>query len=171
MANTLQARFTARIVDELTTEASFTSYAVVDPTAAVSTIITTFYSWLTALDNVTAGRIVSAEVCVYPSLPALKGVPASGSRNEQTAVLSFTAPPTTRRDSMAVPALASSLIASNQVIVASGAVQTFINFIVGGGSSMAFATSAFETPVTFKDALLTFREYDNQIEPNTFVLG
>ena len=160
----------AVVVDDLTVEAECTTYVLIDPSASFDTITTTFQAWLTALDAVTSGRIVRASLVVYPALPTLKSEPDSTARAQQTGLLSFTGPSSPRRDSVAVPALADSLISAGKIVTATGDVATLITFLQTGGSSLEVTTSDWDGPLTFKDSEISFRKYNNQLEPASFAL-
>src|ERR1039458_5840652 len=96
MAKTLQIRLEATILDELLVTAETSVYALVDPSAAFSDVISTLNTWLADLDACTDGQIIGVELEVMPALPGgLKGAPVAGSRVEQTGVLTFSATGTT----------------------------------------------------------------------------
>ncbi len=171
MANTLQIRMTTTIIDELGVEAECTTYALVDPTVALVGILTTFYVWLDAVDNVTAGKITRANLVIYPGLSGLKDEPAVGSRTSQSAVLNFTGPSSPRRDGVLVPALADALISAGKIVVGTGAVADLITFCEDGGVSLEPSTSDWDAPLVFKDSLISFRNYNEQLSPLTFNLA
>lgn len=171
MANTLPVRMTATIIDELGVEADCTVYALVDPTATIGYVLSTWSILLSSIDGVTAGRIVRSQFCALPALPALKGVPADGSRVQQTGLLTVTGTATTRRDSVAVPALSNTLIADGAIVTATGPVASLIRLLQTGGASLEPTTSDWDGPLTFKDSLITFREYNQQLEPASFTLA
>ena len=102
----------------------------------------------------------------------MKSEPLAGSRVSQTGLLSFLGPSTPRRDSIAVPAIDSSLLDAGALITGSGAIASLISFLSSGGSSLEPTTSEAGTVGSvFKDSSLTFREYNAQLEPKTFVLA
>ena len=170
MANTLQMRMTATVIDELNTEAECTVYGLCDPTVALSSILTTYSAWLSALDAITGGRIIRAQVALYPQLLGLKGSTVAGSRVSQTGLLAFTGPATPRRESIAVPALLNTLISGSQIITTTGPIATFWGFIQTGGTSLEPTTSDFDGPLTFKDSSLSFRKYNRQLSASSFTL-
>lgn len=171
MVYTIQARLSATILDEETTQAQCTSYALLDPDASLTTLLTTFTAWLDAVDAVTAGQIINAQLVLYPALEGQKDSPVADSLVAETGLFFFTGTAGPRRDAVSVPAIADSLIAAGKPVLDSEAVAAFLALLQTGGTGLEFSTSGFDGPLSFKDAAYTFREYNDQLVPKSFTLA
>lgn len=171
MSETLPIRMTATLVDASGTEADCTTYAYVDPTSDNYDLTSVFYAWLTALDAVTDAAVMRASYTIYPPMPSLKTSPTDGSQVALTGLLTFTGPTTPRRDSVAIPSIATSKLAAGKIIVSDTDVQAFITFLQTGGTGLEPTTSDWDGPLTFKDTACTFRQYNRQLTASSTRVG
>ena len=176
MALTLAVRMEATIVDELGVQAETSVYALIDPSASFSTILTQLNSWLADLDGCTDGQIIGAELEVLPALPAgLKVAPATGSRVEQTGLLAFDAAGDTHQWATAIPALSNSptVVSGGKIIVTPGApAQVLAALLAGGGTAqLAWTNSASQALTAATSALISFRKYSHQMVQETYERG
>src|ERR1035437_2842563 len=92
MALTLAVRLEATIIDELGVQAETSVYALIDPTASFTTVLTQLNARLADLAACTDGQIVGSELEVLPAVPGgLKAAPVALSRVEQTGMIAFSA--------------------------------------------------------------------------------
>jgi len=176
MALTLAIRMEATIVDELGVQAETSVYALIDPSASFSTILTQLNAWLTDLDGCTDGQIIGAELEVLPALPGgLKTAPVAGSRVEQTGVLAFDAEGDSHQWATAIPALSNSptVINGGKVVVTTGApAQVLASLLAGGGTAqLAWTNSASQALTAATSALISFWRYPHQLEQITYERG
>lgn len=173
MALTLAVRMEATIVDELGVQAETSVYALVDPTASFSTILTQFNTWLADLDACTDGQITGAELEVLPALPGgLKTAPVALSRVEQTGVVAFDASGDTHQWATAIPALSNSatVISAGKIVLTVGSpVQILAALLAGGGTAALAWTNAVNQAITAAtSALISFRRYSHQMVQETY---
>jgi hypothetical protein len=173
MGTTLPVRLEATIVDELNVVAETSAYALVDPSASFSDVLTVFNSWLADLDACTDGQILAAELEVTPSLPeGLKSAAVGGSRCEQTGVLDFLATGDTHKWGFPIPALANNanVISAGKVVISAGKpVNTFFSLLLGGGSAALTWTNATQQALaSLSSAFLSFRQHNRQMARYTY---
>src|ERR1035437_10332106 len=186
MAKTLPIRLEATILDEMNVKAETSVYALVDPTAAFSDVISTLNTWLADLDACTDGQIIGVELEVLPALPGgLKGAPVSGSRVAQTGLLNFTAsgvahccvitfPLSGGRHNWAasIPALSNSstvILAGRPVTTGGSPIHTLYALLTGGGTTALEWTNAWsQVLASFVSALLSFRDSGGQLARITY---
>jgi hypothetical protein len=176
MALTLAIRMEATIVDELNVQAETSVYALIDPTAPFSTILTLLNTWLADLDACTGGQIIGAELEVLPALPGgLKPAPIALSRVEQTGLLAFTAAGDTHQWAAAIPALSNdpTVISGGKVVTTTGApAQVLAALLAGGGTAALAWTNAVNQAITAAtSALISFRKYSHQMVQETYERG
>src|ERR1035437_5605131 len=139
MALTLAVRLEATIIDELGVQAETSVYALIDPTASFTTVLTQLNAWLADLDACTDGQIIGAELEVLPALPGgLKSAPVALSRVEQTGLLAFDASGDIHQWATAIPALSNSgtVISGGKIVVTPGApAQALATLLAGGGTA------------------------------------
>lgn len=173
MALTLIVRMEATIVDASNIQAETSVYALVDPTASFSDIVTQMNTWLADLDACTDGQIIDAELEVLPALPGgLKAAPVAGSRAEQTGVLSFTSTGDTHKWSTAIPALSNSstVVSGGKIVITPGApAQVLAALLAGGGTAaLAWTNATSQAIASFASALISFRRYRHQMVENSY---
>lgn len=170
MAATTSIRFSARLLDELGTEASMVSYLLVDPAQTLTQVNTALATWLTDLDAITGGQITQAHVAIAPALPGgLKAAPVAGARVEQTGVLNLSSPANNKRFGQAVPSIADSVLHLGKIDLSNAAVQAFIALLTGGGVLGGGYTNQFTQLVTgFVDAIISFRKRRRQLQRSSF---
>jgi hypothetical protein len=167
MTLSLAVQLQARIIDELTSEALCTSYALIDPTATHSDILTLWGDWLAAVDAAIDGQIIAASYTVTPALPSgLKSAAVSGSRVEQTGVLNFVATGSTQRYGQALPALSnsSSVVSGGRIVLTSGQpIPLLIAVLTGVTTNLEYTNEVQQPLVSLKDTLITFRVHHRQL--------
>src|ERR1700690_1859070 len=173
MAKSLPIRMEATILDSLNVVGQSSVYALIEPTATFSDIISTLNTWLADLDACTAGQILSAEIEVMPTLPGgLKPDPVTGSRIEQTGLLNFSATGTTHLNGVIVPALSDdpTVIAAGKPVLTTGSpLDTLSGLLAGGGTASHEWTNAWaQTFVAFVSGLISFRPSNRQLARQTF---
>ena len=173
MATTLSVRMEATIIDELGVQARTNVYALVDPGASFTDIITVYNTWLANLDACTDGQIVRGELVVTPDLPGgLKSAPVTGSRVEQTGMIAFRANSTTHQWATAIPALSSSptVISAGKIVLDDGdPIPVYVLLLLEGGTASLVWTNATSQALTyFSNALLSFRRYNYQLARETY---
>ena len=173
VATTLQIRMSATILDGLNVQSLAQSYALVDPTASFTAIITTFNTWLADLDACTDGQIIAAAIHVYPALPGgLKSSPVSGSRVEQTGVLDFSATGTTHRWGMAIPALSNgpTVTSGGKIVLTGGDPPNVLIDLLAEGSTadLQWTNDNGQALVALLDTLISFRQRRNQLALETY---
>lgn len=115
MAN-VSTHYSATILDSFGVKKSTDVYLNIVDTTTLAVLAADCGTWLTDLDAITDGEIVSAQIIVKPALPGgLKGAPATGSYDARTGQLTFSAAGTTKLWGQAVPALAASAISGGKV--------------------------------------------------------
>jgi len=173
MATTLAIRIQARIIDSMNVEAVSTAYALVDPSASFDAVASQFNTFLVNLDAMTDGQIIAASYTVLPALPdGLKSAPATGSRAEQTGVLNFNAAGDSHLWGFAIPALSNStdVVVAGRIVLDSGKpANTLYTLLAGGGTAILQWTNATSQALSaFKDALISFRQHNQQLARNTY---
>jgi|ERR1035437_394216 hypothetical protein len=173
MAKTLPIRLEATILDEMNVKAETSVYALVDPTAAFSDVISTLNTWLADLDACTDGQIIGVELEVLPALPGgLKGAPVSGSRVAQTGLLNFTASGGAHNWAASIPALSNSstvILAGRPVTTGGSPIHTLYALLTGGGTTALEWTNAWsQVLASFVSALLSFRDSGGQLARITY---
>jgi hypothetical protein len=173
MAKTLAVRLEATILDELNVQATASVYALVDPSALFSDVLSSLNTWLADLDACTDGQIISTELEVLPALPGgLKSAPVTGSRVEQTGVLDFTSTGDTHAWGFAIPAISNSatVISGGHIVITSGQpVNTLFSLLVGGGTAVLEWTNATSQALAaFANCFLSIRQYRKQLARATF---
>ena len=176
MALTLAIRMEATIMDEMDVQAETSVYALVDPTASFSTIITQFNAWLADLDACTDGQIIGAELEVLPALPGgLKTAPVALSRVEQTGILAFDAAGDTHQWATAIPALSNSptVTSGGKVVTTLGSpAQVLAALLAGGGTAdLEWTNDASQALTSATSALISFRHYPHQLEQISYERG
>ena len=175
MATTLAIRIQARIIDAMNVEAVSTAYALVDPTASFDAVASQFNTFLVNLDATTDGQIIAASyTVVLPALPdGLKSAPATGSRAEQTGVLNFNAAGDSHLWGFAIPALSTDVVVAGRIVLDSGKpANTLYTLLAGGGTAILQWTNATSQAISaFKDALISFRQHNQQLARNTYERG
>lgn len=176
MALTLAVRMEATVVDELGVQAETSVYALVDPTASFSTVLTELNDWLADLDACTDGQIIGAELEVLPALPGgLKTAPVALSRVEQTGMLAFSAEGDSHQWATAIPALSNdpTVISGGKIVVTPGApAQVLAALLAGGGTAALAWTNAVNQALTAAtSALISFRKYSHQMVQETYERG
>lgn len=172
MAFTLPVRLAARIVDGLGIEAGTYAYALIDPTASWTDVLAFLSSWLTALDACTDGQVTQGTITALPALPGgLKSAPLSTSRVEQTGVLNFLADGSTYRWAATVPALSDggTVTSGGKVVLTGGGpASNLIGVLLGGSALLEWTNSNQQLLTSFKDALISFRQYNRQLSVATY---
>lgn len=172
MAFTLPVYLSARIVDGLQIEARTTAYALIDPTASWSDVLSFLTDWLTKLDACTDGQIVGGTITAVPALPGgLKGAPVDTSRVEQTGIINFSATGTTHRWAEIIPALSDggTVTSSGKIVLTSGApVPNLIGVLLGGSGLLEWTNSNQQVLSAFKDSLISFRQHNRQLAVATY---
>lgn len=173
MAKTLAARLEAVILDEQEIEAKAIVYALIDPSAAFSDVISTLDTWLADLDACTDGQITSSRLELLPALPGgLKAAPAAGSRVEQTGDLSFNDVTGAHLNTFLVPALSNDpgVISGGRIVLTSGSPAANLRDLLAGGGTAALEWSnAWQQALTtFASALISFREHRVQLGRATY---
>jgi hypothetical protein len=173
MAYTLQVRFSATILDGLNVEALSQVYGLIDSTKSFDSVITTFNTWLAALDGCTDGAIIAAAIHLYPALPGgLKATPTTAARVEQTGILNFSTAGSTHRWGMAIPALSNSagVISGGKIVLTeAGLVDTLEDLLTGGGTaSLQWTNANAQALVALLDTLISFRKRNQQLALETY---
>jgi len=131
MAN-VSTHFSATVQDSLGVKKSTDVYLDIVDTTTLAALSAMAGTWLTDLDAITDGEIVSTQVIVKPALPGgLKGAAAAGSLAAKTAQITFSATGTPKLWGQAVPAVAASAI-SNGKIPNTGSMGTYTALLLGG---------------------------------------
>ena len=173
MALTLIVRMEATIVDALDIQAETSVYALVDPAASFSDILSLQNTWLADLDACSDGQIISSELEVLPALPGgLKIAPVSTSRVEQTGMLSFNSTGDTHKWATAIPALSdgATVVSGGKIVITPGApAQVLAALLAGGGTAaLAWTNATSQAISSFAGALISFRRYRHQMVENTY---
>lgn len=167
MSLTLAVRISATILDALNVQSQASCYALVDPGAAFSDVITFFNTWLADLDALTDGQIIGAAIHVYPGLPGgLKSSPVSTSRAMQTGILNFMATGSANRWGFAIPALSDNtdVQSGGKIVLTSGSpANTMYTFLLASSSTLEWSNSSQQLLDSFTDALIAFRKYNKQL--------
>ena len=173
MAKTLIVKLEAQILDELNCQAPAVQYALVDPSATFSDVLSTVNTWLAGVDACTDGQILSVRLDVQPALPdGLKSAAVAGSRVEQVGLLEYVATGTTHVQSYPVPALSNgaTVIAAGAVVTTSGSpAANLVALVAGGGTaSMEWTTPWQQAISAFHAALISFRSGGSQLARDTY---
>jgi hypothetical protein len=177
MSLTMPVRFAALVVDQLGVEAVASTYAMVDPTAAITEIDAFWEDWVVALDACLDGQITESRWEVLPALPGgIKNSPVALSRCTQTGVLVFLAGEDVNPWGVDLPALSNS---GTVITFASGRpkinltpgdpVPLLITLLTTTGSSvLEFANDSQWLPLVFQDSLISFRQRGEQTARRTY---
>ena len=131
MAN-VSTHFSATILDSLGVKKSTDVYLDLVDTTTLAVLAATCGTWLTDLDAITDGEIVSTQIIVKPAIPGgVKGSPAAGSLAAKTAQISFSATGTTKLWGQAVPAIAAASVTAGKV-PNTGSMGTYTALLLGG---------------------------------------
>jgi hypothetical protein len=176
MALTLAVRMEATIIDEMDVQAETSVYALVDPTASFSTVLTQLNAWLADLDACTDGQIIGAELEVLPALPGgLKTAPIALSRVEQTGMLVFDAAGDPHQWATAIPALSNSATVTDmgKIVTTLGSpAQVLAALLAGGGTAdLAWTNADSQALTAATSALISFRHYPHQLEQVSYERG
>ena len=172
MALTLPVRLAARLIDGLQIEAWTYAYALVDPSASYTSVLAFLTSWLQALDACSDGQILEGTITALPTLPSgIKTSPTTGSRVEQTGVLNFLATGTSHRWAEIIPALSNgpTVTSGGKIVLTPGdPPENLIGILLTGSSILEYTNSQQQLLMSFKDSLISFRQYNRQVAVSTY---
>lgn len=172
MALTLPVRLAARLIDGLTIEAWTYAYALIDPTASWNSVLAFLTSWLQNIDACSDGMLLDGTITALPALPGgIKSSPVSGSRVEQTGVFNFLATGTSYRWAEIVPALSNgpTVVSGGKIVLTPGdPPENLIGVLLGSSAVLEYTNSNQQLLTSFKDALISFRQYNRQVAVATY---
>jgi len=171
MANTQPAQLSFSVEDELTTDASISVPAMVDPAMTVAQLAGAWSSLAALLDPVIAAQITGGRAILQLPMAGGKANPAAGSRVEQTGVFNFHNGVTDRRWGLAVPGLSSAVISAGRINLTDAGVAALLaaleGAITGGG---VYTNEARQALTTLADAFISFRKRRRQLARSSFEL-
>jgi hypothetical protein len=171
MTNTLPIRLSVTVRDELGTEASEVFYGLADPTSTLATAEAAWATLTADLDPVLSAQIVRGAIS-FPCTPAggLKAAPVAGSRVEQTGVINFSNPITTRRFGEDLPGLSNDVIVGGKINLADAGIAALIALLSVPGASLTYTNFAQQALNGVIDAVLSFRKRRRQLARTSFEL-
>lgn len=164
VADTVPARFSFTIVDELGVEASIQAYLLVDPLCTAADLSAGWQTMATAIDGITGGQITRGQAVVVEAMTGGKGSPAAGSRVEQTGVFDYGTAVGTHVWGQAIASLADSVISGGKINLANANVIAYQAVIPGTITLGEYANSSFQALTTFKDCFISFRKRRKQLD-------
>jgi hypothetical protein len=173
VALTLPIRMSAIILDEQLVQALATVYALVDPAISFASVAALWDTWLADLEACTDGQILRAGIHAFPAMPGgLKTGPVAGSRVEQTGILNFNATGTSHVWGALIPALsnAGTIISGGKIVLTPGSPAATLAALLspsGGTAILEWTNANNQALSTLRDALISFREYRDQLTRNT----
>ena len=161
---TVQANFSATVVDGLGTEASTLAYVDYADTVTLAELITDLNTWVADVDACIDGAIKANHIRVTPLVIGTHK-PASGatfvaSRVEQTAVLNFSNGTTSKKYGQVLPSVRSDLLTTGKIDLTDTALQALIALLTSG----AFTNAAAQALVALIDAIVAFRKRRKQLQ-------
>lgn len=173
---TVPVRLSATIKDSSGIDASTAFFAQADDTQTLAALDTEVAAWVTALDNCTDGVITEARATLFPALPG--GIKASavtdsagGSDAEKIGLLGFAVSGTTKRYSVAIPAISNgATVVSNDriVLTVTDPVGLLIKILTTVGTVLSWCSDHNQLLTKFVDALIAYRRKEKERRRSSF---
>jgi|ERR1039458_2051270 hypothetical protein len=157
-----QMVFSARLVDANGRSRACHAYYEISDTITVATLLGHLEGFASDIAGVTDAAITRLSLSVED--PTYSTANSGTAPIEQTGLLNFLTTGSTRRWSLAIPALKNSKLIGDRINLADGAVTTLINDFTGG----AFTNDHYQALTTFADALVSFRRDRKQLQRSSF---
>lgn len=157
------AQYSATLEDdkgERTSVAAYLQYD--DATATLSSLMSALAGITTNLDAITDAKVIKHSLALTSALPGgVKASAVADCDNEETGLFSFVSDsPNSAAYAVDVPAIKSTLLDGKNIIVSSGAGQTFVNMITSPSGTLVWTDNTFSNLLpTLRTAQKTFRKH------------
>jgi hypothetical protein len=156
----------ATLVDSWGTEASAPAYALADDTKTLAEVVTEANAYFAALDGASDAYIRRTKIELIPALPGgiKTGASATGAKVEQTGLLGFTVDGTSKRYSLAIPAVSDGVLVADRMTLGAGGIATLLAILTAVGTALKWANDHNQEINEFVDALVSFRKKRKQLQ-------
>jgi len=168
-----QMQISARIRDAWGTETSTLIYGEMDDTEDLTSVEALAQTVIGALDGCTDGVITEAHITL-PIVPTgVKATAGTGARVEQTGLLGFSATGTTKKYSLAIPAVsnAGTVLNVDRIVLSVGSpMNVLTTYLLNPAGNMTFRgdNEKGQALTDLVDAELGFRKRRKQLQRSSF---